>query len=288
MKLSRAWRLFVVLMAVISFDSFAFAIQPTWARKAVAFPSQCDIDSGAVPTSASPRGALQALPGTTNCNAIRIPSPDKRLTVEVKYRKLEVEKGYDLLVAYFVLHAQDGTSREGSFPNGFQDIDLLWSPDSNAFFVNGGNGGGYWGFFVYVYRIDDPALEAHDITGQAQQDLVKTFPPCKASGLDRKTCEEIEKDPGYNMSGIDWSSSSSTLIVMAEVPCSGGMGGIMCQVMGYELDMPTGKIVRRMSARQFAREWQRSMAWRFEVPGPPYYCDAKNRQKIPGCIGHDW
>jgi hypothetical protein len=288
MKLSRVSRILVFAVGVLPFVPMAFAIDPTWARKAVAFPGQCDIDSSAASAVASPRGALEALPGATACKPIRIPSPDGRLVIEVKYQKIEIEKRYDLLQACFVLHSQDGNSREGTFPYGFQDIDLLWSPDSKAFFVNGGNGGAIWGFWVYVYRVDDPALEPLDITRQAQKDMVKTFPPCKASQIDLKECQAIEKDPGYNISGIDWSSGSSTLVVMAEVPCGGGYGGIKCQLMGYELDVPSGRIVGRMSAREFATGWRKSMAWRFQDPGLPEYCDGKNRRMVPGCIGHDW
>jgi hypothetical protein len=62
----------------------------------------------------------------------------------------------------------------------------------------------------------------------------------------------------------------------------------MCQVMGYELDVPTGAIVRRMSAKDLAKKWQKGMAWKFQDPGPAEYCNAENRRKIPGCIGHDW
>jgi len=207
----------------------------------------------------------------------------------VIYQRIEKRQGYDdALVAYFLLRGENRTSREGEFPYGFQDIDLLWSPDSKAFFINGGNGGGYWGFWVYVYRVDDPKMEPLDITGQAKLDMVKTFPPCKASRLDRNICLELEKNPDSNMTGIDWSGGSSTLVVMAQVPCSGGYGGIMCQVMGYELEVPTGKIVRRMSAGEFAKIWQKSMAWRFEIPDPPEYCDPANHRQVQGCTGHNW
>jgi hypothetical protein len=288
MKLSRALRILVTTAVVFSSFSLAFATQPTWARKARAFPSECEIGSSASPSGDSSRGALQSLAGVAACKPIRIPSPDKRLAVEVKYQKLEIEKGYEILSAYFLLRGENGTTREGVFPAGFQDIDLLWSPDSKGFFVNGGNGGGYWGFWVYVYRIDDPKLEPLDIAGQAQLDMVRTFPPCKASGIDRKICLELEKAPDSNMTGIDWAGGSSTLVVMAEVPCSGGHGGIMCQVMGYELEIPTGRIVRRMKAKEFATNWQKSMAFRFHVPDPPEYCDPTNRRKVFGCAGHNW
>jgi hypothetical protein len=208
--------------------------------------------------------------------------------VEVRYRRADWDSEGKTLEAYFLLHARDGSTREADFPTGFQNIDLLWSPGSKAFFVNGGNGGGYWGFWVYVYRIEDSNLRPIDTTAEARRDMVETFPPCRASGLNRQTCLSLEKNPDFNMSGIDWSSDSSNIIVMAEVPCSGGFGGIMCQVMGYELNIPAGKIVRRMKASEFARNWRKSMAWRFRTPGPPEYCEKGNPSNIPGCMGHDW
>ena len=76
----------------------------------------------------------------------------------------------------------------------------------------------------------------------------------------------------YNMTGIDW-ASPSTILVMAEVPCSTSRGGIMCQVMGYELEVPTGRIRRRVDAKQLKLHWQKSMAWNFRVPEPPLYCE---------------
>ncbi len=288
MKASRVQLLLLTSAGVFSLASPIFAIQPTWAKKAVAFPTQCEVGSTAA-SSSGLRTALQAFPAPTACRPIRIPSPDKRLTVEVKYSRIEVGKGNrDNLIAYFILRARDGTSREGDFPGGFQNIDLLWSPDSKAFFVNGGNGGGYWGFWVYVYRVDDPKLEPLDITSQAKNDMAKSFPPCKASGLDRKTCLELEKDPDANVTGIDWSNESSNVVVMAEVPCSGGHGGIMCQVIGYELNQRPGVSFVKQAPEQFKQEWQKSMAFRFHVPDPPEYCEKGNPQEIPGCIGHTW
>ena len=71
-----------------------------------------------------------------------------------------------------------------------------------------------------------------------------------------------------NAVGIDWIGSSSGLVVMAEVPCTSSMGGVMCQVLGYELSLPSGRILRRIEPREFARRWQRSMAWTFKIPEP--------------------
>jgi hypothetical protein len=276
MNPARSAPFLAVALAILLPASAAHAIQPTWARKAVAFHSECRRDS-------SERARW---PGV--CRPVFIPSPNGEFTVEVQYEKVEIEKDFDVLVAFFSLRSRDGSVREGSFPYGFQNIDLLWSPDSRAFFVNGGNGSATAGFWVYIYRVDDPALEPRDVTHLAQADMLKTFPPCRASELDHEFCRSFKKEPEFNMSGIDWAGDSSALIVMAEVPEGGGMGGIKGQVMGYKLDAANGTIIQRIPARRFKHDWQPSLAFRFHIPDPPEYCEKGNPRQIPGCIGHDW
>jgi hypothetical protein len=121
--------------------------------------------------------------------------------------------------------------------------ELLWAPNSRSFFVDGG-ANSYAGFFIDVYQFEDlgrvvtpPATEA------AFGDMVKSFPPCKASNRDETECERMARDPEYyNMSGLKGSTDSSAVYVFAEVPCSSRYGGIMCQVLGYELSVPEGRI----------------------------------------------
>jgi hypothetical protein len=245
-----------------------FAAMPTWARKATVFPSECDPKARGEYKNQTPRGAL--ISSAAPCIRISIPSPDGKSNIEVKYRKTEEEFNS----AYLVITTPDNGTREADLPHGFQDIDLLWAPDSKAFFVNGGNGGGYWGFWVYVYMLSDPKLEALNVMHEAQRDMVRLFPPCRAAYLDARVCRAMEHHPDYsNMSAIDWVRDSSVIVVMAEVPCAGSYGGIMCQVMGYELHVPTGRILRRMTARQFGAVWQGSMAWKFRIPDPPDYLE---------------
>jgi len=62
-------------------------------------------------------------------------------------------------------------------PRGFQDVDLLWSHDSTSFFINGGDGGRYWGFWVKVFRLEGKDKGFVDITQEAQRDMVRLFPP---------------------------------------------------------------------------------------------------------------
>lgn len=270
----------------------ALAVNPTWAKKAVAFPSQCEADSKGGDENASPRTALAPAARTAACKPIISRSPDGRSKVEVTYKKATIESDYTnpILRAYLRVTTPKTGTHDAALPEGFQNIDLLWSPDSRAFFVNGGNGGGYWGFWVYVYLVDDPT-QPRDITEAAQRDMQKQFPSCKAAypnGGDPRGCKRSSRpdlptclnaeaksitkdDPEFNLTGIDW-VNASTLLVMAEVPCTSSRGGIMCQIMGYELEIPTGRILKRVDARQLKLNWQKSMAWNFRVPEPPLYC----------------
>jgi len=246
----------VILVTLLLTVPALLAEKPTWAKKATAFENKCrDRKDGA------------------KCVPLRIPSRDGRSSVEVLYRQpyKDDDAIQDVKVAYLKVASPDGRIRETTLPFGFQSVDLLWSPDSKSFFVNGGKGGGFWGFWVYVYQISDPKLDPIDVTRDAQRDMVKTYPPCRATGLDEVQCKDLENNPDSNMSGIDWLPDSTTIIVMAEIPCSGGHGGIMCQVMGYEIEVPTGKIRTRMSASELKARWQKSMAWKFVAPFPPNY-----------------
>ena len=219
----------------------AWSQQPTWAKKAAGFAPECNVQkSGA-------------------CQPINVPSPNGKSRIEVRYRKVE-----GVLSAYLRVIGPDGRVRIAHLVDGSSEI--LWSPDSKAFFVNG-TIGATSGHFVRVYRLD--SLKPLDPTGRAQRAMIRSFPPCKAKyALD--TCKDVEKDPGYNMSGIDWASGSS-LVVIAEVPCTSWYGGIMCQVMGYELAVPSGRILKAMLPSEFRQRWQGSMAWEFHLPEPAEY-----------------
>lgn len=271
MPLMQRFLFFAVTLLFAAGTQPAFAVQPRWAKKATAFPEQC--------SPSKPQA----------CKPVRVPAPDGKSSVEILYRKERVS-GFDwVLQAYLRVTTPNSGTQDAALPEGFEDIDLLWSPDSHAFFVDGGNGGAYWGFWVYVYLVDDPA-EPRDVTEEAQRDMLKEFPACKAAypnaadaggckntsrPIDAETCTKTEANPKYspeyNMTGIDW-VDASTILVMAEIPCSTSQGGIMCQVMGYELEVPTGRILKQIDAKDLKLGWQKSMAWEFRVPDPPRYC----------------
>ena len=73
------------------------------------------------------------------------------------------------------------------------------------------------------------------------------------------------------MSGVGWAQDSKSVFVFAEVPCSSSYGGIMCQVLGYQLGLPDGSILKKLTAQQVKTEWGNMMGWAMYVPDPPIY-----------------
>jgi hypothetical protein len=160
---------------------------------------------------------------------------------------------------------------------GSVEDEIVWSPDSKAFFING-NDNGYGDNHLAVHRLDDPHLAPGYITREVEQDMVRSFPPCQAKDH-MDICSELAANPNsyIGVVGLDWIGSSSKIVVMAEVPCSSSMGGIMCQVLGYQLEVPSGKILRRMEPGEFTKRWQHRMAWKFRDPGPAELEDKQGR-----------
>lgn len=203
-----------------------------------------------------------------DCRPLRIPSPEGNGAVDVSYDTtpdypdIEVARLRVTKLGKYVGEVQ---------PVGSVDSELTWSPDSKAFFING-NDNANSDDHLAVHLLSDPALGPGYITRDVVQDMVRSFPPCEAKDP-INICAELAADPdGYiGVSTLDWIRGSSEVVVMAEVPCSSSMGGIMCQVLGYEVEVPSGKIVRRMEAKEFAKRWQHSMAWKFEDIGPPEF-----------------
>jgi hypothetical protein len=159
-------------------------------------------------------------------------------------------------------------TRDVELPEGAAE--LLWAPDSKRFLINGSESV-YSGFFVRAYELRSDHIEGRDFTAAAQRDMVATFPPCKAANRSEEDCKRIERDPQFNMSGLAWTRGGSAVVVIAEVPCSSSYGGIMCLVQGYELEVSTGRVLRRMASRELRKNWQSAMAWKMRIPEPPIY-----------------
>jgi hypothetical protein len=61
------------------------------------------------------------------------------------------------------------------------------------------------------------------------------------------------------------------VFVFAEVPTGGSYGGIAGEVLGYQLSVPDGRILKRLTARQMKTQWRDLMAWHMHIPDPPEY-----------------
>jgi hypothetical protein len=227
---------------------------PIWSKKGVTFPINCLL--------------------VESCQTLRIPSPDAKNTIQVTYQKsTDYSAGYPIEVETPSLQVAGPGTHATSAPIlvGVDD-EIAWSPDSKCFFINS-NYNGYADEIVAVHCVNQPNLGPSHVTQQVEQDMARSFPPCKAVFISRDQCTQMVADPGSYLGvvGLDWIHGSSEMVVMAEVPCDSLYGGIMCQVLGYEIAVPSGKILRRMEPKEFAKEWQHSMAWKFRVPDPPEY-----------------
>jgi len=230
------------------------------------------------PTSAlsrRPIWAKKAAPIWDSCHdqhPQRIVSPNGQVTVEVLCRAIENKDGDR--ARYLRVTDSTGRKFEAEFVE-CTDIcqrgeELLWSPDPNEFLINGSETA-ISGDYVAVYRLGAKGLEKLDVKEAAQRDMVSSFPPCKAFNREEPLCHEIEKNPEYNMSAIDWVPGKSAIVVRAEIPCSSEFGGIMCEILGYELEIPSGKILQRITAAELKKKWQGSMAWKMWIPDRPEY-----------------
>jgi hypothetical protein len=237
--------------------SVSFAATPSTAKKGVGFQTVCHADW--------PK---------KGCKPLRIPSPNGKNRIEVRYSKDKQSGSMSAYLEVFKAEQDLGSADPREWDPG-SDSDVLWSPDSTKFFVNRGGESAIGMFWVDVYSLDDPKLEPINTATNALRDMVITFPPCRARDWDPyMDCEELTRDPGFiNMSGVDWLPDSSAIVVMAEVLPSSRFGGIMGEVMGYVIEVPSGKILQRMSGHDFAKRWRHSFAFKFQDPGPPEYKD---------------
>lgn len=229
-----------MLVCATTHNDEASAQQPKWSRAASVLDTSC-------------------LPATP-----KLLSPDRHLTLEVRCTS---RNGGD---PFYSLRLHAGRKLIAELPLSDNTNEIVWSPDSHSFFLNGATLPSS-GFFVKVYTIDDQTrIYEHDVTSSAQRDMVEAFPPCKAANHG-DDCKHIEDNPKYNMSGLGFTPDSKAIFVFAEIPCINWYGGIMCQSRGYEIDVASGQILQRLSAPQVKLHWQRMAMWDINVPDPPAY-----------------
>ena len=58
-----------------------------------------------------------------------------------------------------------------------------------------------------------------------------------------------------NVAGMKWMGASNRLLVVGNVPDSSRYGANMIKWLGYEIEIPSGKILRRYSRAEFRSKW---------------------------------
>ena len=220
---------------------------PIWAKAASPLPTGCG-DSQDVQTLRSPDKATSL---EVRCAGSNPAGTGVTLRVASRGRWLDV-----------AIRLDEGSS--------WRPQEVLWAPDSSAFLINGSESA-YAGDGFVLYEIATAEPTTRRITAAVQKDMVKAFPPCRAAHLEAEDCRRIAGHPQFNMSAIGWTRNSRAVIVFAEVPCSGTFGGIMCQAMGYEIDVASGRILARMTAIEFKRRYQPQAAWDIRTPEEPTF-----------------
>jgi hypothetical protein len=197
-----------------------------------------------------------------NCKPISVRSPDGRMSVRRDFAKDAT--GNFSLPEVCIITPQGTWDLSVPF---WVDVDLSWSPDSE-FIAPTGNPNGYTEGLA-VFQVSESGVVYIDAARRPLEDILVRFPPCRAENADPELCKEISvHEDCLSFAAVDW-SGQHTLVVMCEVPPTGDYGGILGQVMGYEVELPSGKIERTMTAREFKARWQHSMPWKFTVPDAP-------------------
>jgi hypothetical protein len=191
----------------------------------------------------------------TDMRPTRIPAPDGRLVFHVEPKPASYPES-KATPDYFV--TRGGKRLKGEI-NPEVDPEMAWSPDSKAFFITWSDGGAVGSFSVNVYLIDGDQLRKVDVDEPVRDDIARIYPPCvpyrgfqSCSGAERSGM--AQDHDWVNVAGMKWMDGSNTLLVVGDVPPSSGYGANMAKWLGYEIEIPSGKILRRYSRTSFAAD----------------------------------
>ena len=241
-------RIFFAAAIVIGMGAHSVAAaNPIWSKSGVRLPVGCE--------------------DSRDVQLVRSPRPDASVEVHCGGRNAS---GKTMLRITTRTNASVDVPLDTPEGSVWRPEEVVWAPDASAFIINGSESA-YAGSDFVVVDIQRVPIVAVWITAAAQRDMVASYPPCRAMGLEPDDCRRITANPEFNMSAIAWTRGSKAVVVFAEVPCSSSYGGIMCQVMGYELEVATGRILSRMTPRDLKRRFQSQMVWQMRIPDAPAY-----------------
>lgn len=165
------------------------------------------------------------------------PSPDKRKSVVA-----------EMGIGFHVLENDRSVDLPAGANDTFYPSELAWSPRSDRFFVNNGDGSGLDGWTLQIFRIEGSVVKTEpDFNGL----VVAAFR--KSVG-----CPAGAADP--NVRGIGWSADGSKVFAFAQSTVKDSCG-VQGRFRGVVLSITNGKIVR------FYSETETRLIFRDLLPG---------------------
>jgi hypothetical protein len=193
----------------------------------------------------------QDAPFVEKAKDLTIPAPDKHRAVVVRPRSKQQGTDEVLPELYVV---DDGVRIKPDIVPYFHP-ELLWSPDSKAVAVSSSNGSVLGEWHMLLYFVDRQSFHPLAISQEVRGDFARRFPPCLG---ETATCStrKLARDLSWvNVAAIHWIGDSGKLLVVAQMPCSPAYGKNQCAHEGYEVEVPTGKILARYGKEAFAKRW---------------------------------
>ncbi len=118
--------------------------------------------------------------------------------------------------------------------------ELLWSPNSDAFFITESDGGEVGTWQVSVYKIEGNHVNEIDVSNKVLNSFKKQY-----------KCTEIE-DP--NIGAIKWLNGGKNILLVAEVPPHSSCNE-MGKVRGYVVEISSGRITKEFDEKALKLHW---------------------------------
>ena len=200
-------------------------------------------------------------------------SPDHAKHIEIAFRRGKADEDARPMATFRM------RSEKLALPldEDWSEVEVLWSPDSQSVALTGSLNG--YTNSTKIFRLADGKLEPVGLESM-QRDMANTYPPCEGENADKEICHAEQNGDQFNYASIAW-ADATTAVIMGEIPCDSIEGGMMCQVEGYEIDVRSGRILRRMTARELNRHWQSELAFNLRIPDRPYLKSKTPNAAVP-------
>lgn len=126
--------------------------------------------------------------------------------------------------------------------------ELSWAPDSSAFFITESYGGAVGDWHVTVFMVTGGSVSRVNVGNNVMKSFMMHY-----------RCEEPEEP---NIGGIKWLNNGRQLLLAAEVPPHSTCPE-MGKVMGYIVDIPSGKILQEFRDKALKDDWGQFLGQRF-------------------------